>query len=401
MIPAREDATSSVYAPTRLAPLDGLRGVAILLVLFFHYEVRSWPYRSGLGMLPWAVIREGWLGVDLFFVLSGFLITGILVDTKHAPHYFRNFYARRALRIFPLYYAYLVAFFLILPALPHFVDWQTPTSFNVQFWFWSYLSNLLIGLRGWAASPNLLSHFWSLSVEEQFYLAWPAIVLLLGRRGLALTCIGCVIGAAAFRIGLRLNDVPWVANVVLTPSRVDGLAMGALVALAVRSTGGVLRLARIARPVLLATGILFVGLLAWRGRVGAVDPSDAVVGTVGLTLCATMFAAVVAACVTDGRRSIAHRVLTNRPLTIIGKYSYAMYVFHPIVRAVFDRLGLSIAALSASIGPQWVAHAAYLSVNTLTTLVLAAFSWHLFESRFIRLKDRFPYAWSSPVPQTG
>jgi len=227
-----------------LPTLDGLRGIAILLVTLFHYEVREWPWRAGFAAPLWTVVREGWLGVDLFFVLSGFLITGILVDTKSNQGYFRNFYARRTLRIFPLYFAYLAAVFLILPVLPRIAAWQAETPFDTQLWFWSYLCNLVISLRGWGASPQLVSDTWSLAVEEQFYLIWPAVVLLSSRRTLVGICLACIVGAIAFRTGLRLAHVPWVANVVLTPARMDSLTMGALVALAVRGPSGLARVAR-------------------------------------------------------------------------------------------------------------------------------------------------------------
>ena len=373
-------------SPARLPPLDGLRGIAILLVMLYHYEARYYPWRSGLGEPLWAVMREGWLGVDLFFVLSGFLITGILYDSKPDPGYFRNFYARRTLRIFPLYYAYLIAVFLIGPALPHIAVWQTGTAFEVQVWFWSYLSNLLIGVRGWAASPNLVAHFWSLAVEEQFYLVWPAVVLFSGRRTLVWICLACVAGALALRTGLRLGHVPWVANYVLTPARVDSLAMGALVALAVRGAGGLARVARFARPFAIVMAIVFFALFHWRGLV---DAEDEVIGTAGLTVCALLFAGCIAVAVTERPGSLVYRALTIRALTMVGKFSYAMYVLHVAARRAMDELGFSLAALDAIIGWSPAAHAVHILANVLVTFGLAALSWHILEAPFLQLKNRF------------
>ena len=196
-----------------------LRAIAILLVMVFHYEVRDWPWRSGVAWPLWAVIREGWLGVDLFFVLSGFLITGILLDTRGLPGYFRNFYARRTLRIFPVYYGYLVAVFVLLPPV---VSSVAATPAGVQWWFWTYASNLPLGVEGWRFSPGFVSHFWSLAIEEQFYLVWPAIVLFARRRTLAWTCVACIAGALAFRLHALSAMPDPVGGYVLTVPR-EGL----------------------------------------------------------------------------------------------------------------------------------------------------------------------------------
>ena len=356
--------------------------------MLFHYEVRNWPWRSGLAQPLWAIMREGWVGVDLFFVLSGFLITGILVDTRKSPGYFRNFYARRALRIFPLYFAYLAGVFLILPLLPRIAPWQAETSFATQMWYWSYLCNLLIALRGWGASPMLVGHTWSLAVEEQFYLIWPAAVLLSSRRGLIRICLACIVGAIVFRTGLRLADIPYIANVVLTPARMDGLAMGALVAIAMRDPSGLALVARYARPAALAAAVAFVGLFAWRGLVGA---EDTVVGTVGLSVCALFFAAVLSVAVTERAGSLVYRALTTRLLMLVGRYSYGMYIFHFLVLAVLNEFGFSLQNMEAILIWRPAAHASFILFNCLATFGLAALSWHLFETPFLRLKNHYRY----------
>src|SRR5579885_3225639 len=159
---------------SHIPALDGLRGIAILLVLWFHF-------RGYLGGEPiqctLAIIGEfGWIGVDLFFVISGFLITRILLQTKEKPDYFRSFYTRRALRIFPLYYASLAVLFL---APMSFMSHSLPVAHD-RLWFWIYLANwnpLFEQIR-----PGSAAHFWSLSVEEQFYLVWPLLVWALSRK---------------------------------------------------------------------------------------------------------------------------------------------------------------------------------------------------------------------------
>jgi len=147
--------------------LDGVRGLAIVLVMISHVVIGLRP-GGGFDTGVIEVARSGWMGVDLFFVLSGFLITGILLDARNGPHYFRNFYIRRTLRIFPLYYGILVAVFVITPFLvPDVRDqsWFSGVHEN-RIWFWTYTSNLLLAIDGtWEATP-ILGGFWSLAVEE-------------------------------------------------------------------------------------------------------------------------------------------------------------------------------------------------------------------------------------------
>lgn len=388
-LPGYEAAATTTALPPRMPALDGLRAIAVLLVMFHHYEVRDWPWRTGLAWPAWAVFREGWVGVDLFFVISGFLITGILHDTKGEHGFFRTFYARRTLRIFPIYYAYLLAMFVALPLLPHVSPWQAPVPASVQAWSWTYTSNILIGLHGFGASPVYVNHFWSLAVEEQFYLLWPALVFVSTRRQMIGICVGAIAVALAFRAGLKLADASWMANFALTPARIDSLALGALVALVARGPRGAELLARHARALALAGLVAFVALFQWRGLVG---PDDNALRTVGYTVVAFFFAGVVAVAATARPGTLAWRLLTGRVLRQVGKYSYAMYVLHFAVRGALDLMGFSLPGLVTSLGSVAAAHAVHLLANTLATFGAAALSWHLLEGPILRLKERFPYA---------
>src|SRR5687767_5633954 len=244
--------------------LDGVRGFAILLVLVLHFSAYGHELpRSGLliDQLYYRVAAAGWIGVDLFFVLSGFLITGILYDAKGSPHYFRNFYIRRTLRIFPLYYGALILFLVIFPLLwPNHGGLRSMQ--NDGWWYWTYLSNLKIARDGWPQF-GAIGHFWSLAVEEQFYLIWPLLVLALNRRQLQITCVLCLIAALAVRVVLNAQgNNP--AAFVLTPARLDALAVGAYLALAARGPGGLPRLARLAQPVTLVLCLSVLVIFALR-----------------------------------------------------------------------------------------------------------------------------------------
>src|SRR5260221_4024268 len=224
-------AGSRAVADERIPALDGLRGVAILMVLLNHF-VPNRNYAPS-HVMTWLsnAARSGWAGVDLFFVLSGFLITGILIEAKASPHYFRNFYMRRVLRIFPLYYGALVLVLVTLPPL-HVFNWSSfATVWQNQLWNWSYCTNVGMwhtdGL-GFSCPQVNLGHFWTLAIEEHFYLVWPAIVFLLPLRGLRWICLLAVLVAPAAR---TLAVVRFDASHLfffLTPCRADSLILGAL-----------------------------------------------------------------------------------------------------------------------------------------------------------------------------
>jgi peptidoglycan/LPS O-acetylase OafA/YrhL len=171
--------------------LDGLRGIAIILVMLHHFTY----YRpeTGIDAVIAGVPLFGWVGVDLFFVLSGFLITGILLDSRGSTRYFTNFYARRTLRIFPLYYLVL---FLALVALPQFPSVHTVLAGDIEMpprWpYWAYLTNFSVAERGFV--HGWVDVAWSLAIEEQFYLVWPLVIWLCPQRLLPWLCTAIVIG---------------------------------------------------------------------------------------------------------------------------------------------------------------------------------------------------------------
>ena len=364
--------------------LDALRGVAILLVLVFHFT----SYGHGLppGTIAadrvfQAITRAGWVGVDLFFVLSGFLITGVLYDSKSRGHYFRNFYARRVLRIFPVYYVALLVFLVAVPILlPH--DESLRAIRRDGVWYWTYLSNVMIARYGWP-EHGALGHFWSLAVEEQFYLLWPVVVLLLNRSRLMQICVVCIAGSLAIRVGLVWAGYQ-TAAFVLTPARLDALSVGALLALIARGPSGLTVVARRARPIAASLALLLLGILVWRGF----ESYDLVVSTIGHTLLAGLFGAVLVMAVTAPPRSITGRLFASGLLCFFGRYSYALYVFHhPLL---FFGPGLvPLDWVPTVFGSLVLKQLVFVAAATAVSVAIALVSWHGYEKRFLALKRYF------------
>src|SRR6185312_12498830 len=201
----------------RIPQLDGLRAIAISMVLVSHF----WTYPANTTALN-RLFSSGWLGVDLFFVLSGYLITSILLRTRDSATYFRTFYMRRILRIFPPYYLLLLIVLVLLP-LARPLGGELAAE---QWTFWLFLGNFFLA-HGWQMLRIDLT--WSLAIEEQFYLVWPALVRYCNRIGPV--CIAICIGLPIVRIALWESGVGWMWLHLMMPLRADSFAWGALVAL--------------------------------------------------------------------------------------------------------------------------------------------------------------------------
>lgn len=368
--------------------LDGLRGIAVLAVMAYHFFLFGGRVPSNAADdTLYSIAMIGWSGVDLFFVLSGFLITGILYDTKNRADFFRTFYVRRFLRIFPLYYGVLALVFLILPRIfPSSETLQADAA--TQFWAWSYLINAQIVLQGWESVPSHLQHFWSLAIEEQFYIVWPVVVFLLSRRAMLWVCAGVVVGSLLLRVGAHALGLPEAAY-VLSPMRLDGLAIGAALALAARDARDLRAVLRWARPVLVGAAGLLLTLIAARGTV---SHYDAAIGTIGHTLLAAVFgAALILSVQSAARPTVRGRFLAWGPLRFFGKYSYALYVFHQPIAMVLSLVGFVVGS-QPLLGSVLLTRFAYLAVATGLAVISALLSWHLCEKHFLNLKTRFSYA---------
>ncbi len=382
--------------PPRVLTLDGLRGLAILLVLFHHFAPEQAPDGDlVMRACRWVGVR-GWVGVDLFFVLSGFLITGILYDAKGSAGYFRNFYGRRTLRIFPLYYAALAFFFVGVPLLAQLPGIETLYQQHVgsfrmnlenlsgkQAWLWLYGANVKIAVDGSLESLHFLAPFWSLAVEEHFYLLWPLAVFAFNRSVLLRLCGFGAALALALRVGCVLTGWGTDAAYVLTPCRLDGLCLGGALALLTRGPGGLLawrtaagRALKVLFPVVAASLVLCRRWDLW-------------MSTVGFTLLALMFTAMLLRVAVAPVGSWTEHFFGNPILRFFGKYSYGLYVLHAPLVFVFGREKM-LALLGRWLGSTALALPVYFALLTGASVALALTSWHLLERPFLRLKRFFP-----------
>ena len=356
-----------------------MRGLAIVFVLAYHVTLGMTGQSLAAKLLAKAT-SAGWCGVDLFFVLSGFLITGILLDTKDSPRRFRNFYARRALRIFPLYYGTLLLTFAALPWITRWIGGFAGVD-EAQTWLWLYGTNLFVGLRG-AWFP--LSHFWSLAVEEHFYLFWPAILFGCDRRTVLWICAGMVVLALAVRVYL-VSQHAVLAAYCLTICRMDALAIGSVVALAARTPRGLEALAPLAVRTAWISAVGLLGVVAWRTGLAF---HDAVIQTLGYLLLDVLFASLLVLVVVapaSGRLSIA---MTFPPLRALGRYSYGIYVYNSIFILMAEGLSLH-ARLVAWSGSMVLGRLLFVEIVVVFTLVTAWVSWHGLEKQFLKWKHCF------------
>ena len=316
--------------PRHYLVLDGARGLAIALVLHHHFSAGA-----GHGLVERLFSTSasvGWCGVDLFFVLSGFLITGLLDDARGGLlfGYFRDFYVRRALRIFPLYYVFLLVVFAALPWAVSALPAGYPRE---RLGFFFYLQNFAYaraGNLGWAVAGST----WSLAIEEQFYLVWPLVVRSLRRRALLRACLAIAAVSLALRIVLLAGGASSTLLYVMPFTRADGLALGGAAALLLREGVDPSRLLRAARRGC-AAGLGGFALLVLVRR--STSHADAWVQTAGYSLLALGFASLLTWAVLAPEGRLA-RLLSNGALRTLGKYSYAIYLVHLGVRDLLMRV---------------------------------------------------------------
>jgi peptidoglycan/LPS O-acetylase OafA/YrhL len=355
--------------PVHYPALDGLRAIAVLLVLYNHAPQllgRNGDTDSGF----WAGSKGAWLGVDLFFVLSGFLITTILLHGKDKPNAFRRFWLRRALRIFPLAYLYLVVLALLGIFVQGFAHLWDPEA---HAWAATYLINFHIAACGWTTAA--IGLLWSLAVEEHFYLVWPVCVLRCQRRTIAAVLAFTLVSAPLLRSWLLPSMGP-VGIYVSTFCRCDTLAFGSVLALAWNSTWRE-RVCRLAAWLWLPATV-YIGwvILAPISAVDAATPRWFHIA--GHTGVATAFAIWCAAALAPG--FVASRVLGSATLGYVGRISYGLYVWH-VLTAELSRSAMSLAGIGESMS-------ARVAVWLCVLFAVATLCYRWYEAPLLRLKDR-------------
>lgn len=338
----------------KIPQLDAVRALAVLLVLLHNTD----RYPS---LHLQFISANGWMGVDLFFVLSGLLITGILLDTKESDGYFKNFYARRCLRIWPLYYAALLFMFVIVPLVRPSEAHAVFEARSAPWWAYPFfLQNFLVPIPTMAT--GLLGVTWSLAVEEQFYLVWPLVVRFCSVARLRTIAIAVICLSPALRFYLSLHQVDIYSN---TFCRLDGLMAGALLALALRSGSLVpSKFVRLAWVTFLVSAPLALLVEAFHARwIGFSLVALAAVSFIYLALFST--------------QKWLQSLLTDRFLVYTGTISYGIYLLQKIPLDAAKTFHLDKHPILA------------LPLTAAATFALAALSWNLLEKPFLRLKRFF------------
>lgn len=353
--------------------LDVLRGLAICFVVFYH----------NFGFLTF--FKFGWMGVDLFFVLSGYLITDLLMQSRENRYFFRNFYIRRALRIFPLYYLVLIAFFTLSPTL--FSQKGPGTTFSYyndnKTWFWSYFQNWLMVFKGAPPVP-FLAHFWSLAVEEQFYIFWPLIIFFVRPISrLRKLIIGLILFSVVLRIltwALYPNDVEVFYCNTLT--RMDSLLMGSLLAVHLKEgrsiPSSLIKLSTAAFILLISCSLIIFG---------NVRQDNLIFPTIGYSVSALFFTCMLYL-ILKNEKNLTGWIKHLHPLSFIGKISYGIYVYHIPIYLV---LSATISELLASHNTSFISSAAIISMLSLVlTIAASTISFYYIEKPILNLKKHFP-----------
>lgn len=362
--------------------LDGVRAIAVTMVFFHHYYSKIF-------------IDCGWTGVQVFFVLSGFLITGILFDSRGEPFRFRNFYIRRTLRIFPLFYftwllVLLGGIFLHLRWRPWDMLWVFYLGNFTRFFVGSLDCDHIY--TAFSLLPVEIGHYWSLAVEEQFYLLWPLVVFLVGsRRILIRICLAVIVFSPLLRLVLywtlpqRLLSLDFLFRFTFT--QCDSFLLGGLIALLIRGDQKekALRAAKwILYPSLLCMAFLHLQSNGWRLR--DLNFDHAWMPIWGLSLINLASAGLILSSLRTG--SLIYRFTASWPLRQVGRYSYGFYVYH-VLMAPFLHMFVWPQSEFPKTPGHYLHAALVLALDYALVLAVSMISYHLIESPFLRLKNRF------------
>lgn len=373
------DDNTSFRSGERILALDGLRGFAIFMVLVWHYfHAQIWTIPGTQLSYIKQALGFTWSGVDLFFVLSGFLIAGILIDNKDKKQYFSTFYIRRTCRIFPLYYLHLLLFLVLLfsglaETMPFNRQFQTDSS--VPLWsYFVYVQNIFMGKAN-SFGPEWLSVTWSLAIEEQFYLLFPLLVRFIPGQRLPYIFLWFIIIAVYLRA-----TMPGFTAFINTPWRADSLMIGALLAFFIRQSGFIESVISHRRFVY---SMFFVFLVV--ALLTNFSSARPFILTVTYLWLAILFALLILICVVF-KDDLMPRLFRSRALMWLGSISYGVYLFHqPISSIVHGLLRYAPPYISS-----WF-DAMITLLSLFLTLILAHISYNYFEKKIIRFGRSFRY----------
>lgn len=350
---------------TYLKDFDGVRGIAALMVMVYHFFFNY--INSPKGSFMYYIAKAsmfGQTGVTLFFVLSGFLITRILLNTKKQDNYFQTFYVRRVLRIFPLYYLFLIIFFFVNPL----INGNQIISADKQWYYWVYLQNFAITFNWDNAGPI---HYWSLAVEEHFYLFWPIIVCFVDTKHLSkiiylIICFAIVMRYILFSNGYEVF--------YFTFTTMDALAIGSLLAIQERNE---IKSGKMFpnKFILLFFSTLIPLFFLWFIVSGK---SMLWLQVFKFLLISVVYYSLLGCLLVSNKNGVIKKILCSKPLQYTGKISYGLYVYHILCFQYFSCVQTK-----------------YIIVNFIGSFSLAyivsGLSYRLFESKFLVLKKHFEY----------
>ncbi|HTV48111.1 MAG TPA: acyltransferase [Phycisphaerae bacterium] len=416
--------TDPLHLGRKIIPeLDGLRGLAILLVLVLHFS-HFWPQDTRFSIYLGRTLSTCGSGVQLFFVLSGFLITGILLDSKGtAPRYFRNFYMRRFLRIFPIYYAAIGLFSIYalttafgsaslgrILGLHKNTDLAATVFVSYLPWLWTYTCNF------WSVLHNqymlIVAPYWSLAIEEQFYLVWPVLVFCLPRRGIFWSSVALILVSVLWRCIATAAGMGDIAIFTATLAQVNALGIGAVMAVLVRDKQMRSLMAKVSLPALeilgLAMGFAVAAIWLFNFEWLAVRPgvtlleipsgntieipqwSNAVLNSLLWTVVALFYGALLSLALFSGeKRGLLGQLMSSYLMTWCGRYSYGIYIIHmPVMFVVSDLISF----VGRTPRLSWVTNvpSVPMMISAVLTFGIAYLSYNLFEKKFLALKHFFP-----------
>jgi peptidoglycan/LPS O-acetylase OafA/YrhL len=340
--------------------LDGIRAFAAIIVMFFHFFQSVQIDSNSLVNVLKKISLFGQTGVDLFFVLSGFLITRILINSKSNPHFFKNFIFRRIVRIFPLYYLFLFLYFFIAPILLN-------TQFiplNEQWFYYVYLQNIGATFNWNLNGPE---HFWSLAIEEHFYLFWPFLIYFFNQKSIKYLIAIIVVGTIFLRYLMIRNNL---SVFYFTFTRIDALAIGA--GLSLLELNFVFQKKNKNKFLILLLILVVPMVVFWIKLSGSGS-----LEVIKYSLLAFFYFALIGYVLCLSPNNFVNTILESKLLNFSGKISYGLYVYHPLVFLLvfkyYDFLNWKL----------------QLMLSFTITYLVAIFSYYLFENQFLKLKKYF------------